>query len=117
MGEERLRLAGRAAVEAVDAVDARGPESPLGARPEIEAPVTDDVVAEALAERRRHLLPHLVAAGPDPGADRGGEAPSAEGLDPRGDDALEQPAPAGMEHCDRRLSLVRARDRDRQAVG
>ena len=49
VGEERLGLAGGAAVEAVDPLDSRGSERALGARPEVEPALLDDVVAETLA--------------------------------------------------------------------
>ena len=83
----------------------------------------------ALAERRRHLLPHLVAARADRRADRGRSSTCrlAERrgcrrrfqprLHARCDDALEQPAPAGVEDGDGGLARAGARERDRQAVG
>src|SRR5437016_10282873 len=101
--EERLGLAGGAAVEAVDAFDPRGAQRALGARPEVEAAVAEDVVAEALAEGPRHLLPHLVAARADPRADRGRQPPAGERLGTRGDDAGEEPFPPGVEDGDGRL--------------
>src|SRR5436853_6952337 len=115
--EESVGIARRADVEAVDAHDAGGPERALGRSPQIEPPVARDVVAERLAKRNRHLLPHLVAAGADARADRRGERASADCAHAGCDDAGEEAAPACVQDLERRPLAVRARDRDRHAVG
>src|SRR5207253_3212196 len=67
--EEELRVAGRAEVGPLDALTARFSERPLDRGPKVELAAADDVGAERLPERLRHVLPHLVAARPDRGAD------------------------------------------------
>src|SRR5207302_674635 len=83
--------------------DPRGAERSLGARPEVEAALVDDIVTEALTEWRRDLLPHVVAARTDARPNCGGELAIPEGARSRLDDACEQAAPADMEDGDCRL--------------
>src|SRR3954451_15468236 len=85
--EEAVRVAGRAEVGAVDALDACCAQGALGRRPEVELAVLDDVVAERLPERGRHLVADLVATGADARADRGREAPRPQRPRARPDDA------------------------------
>src|SRR5580765_8356639 len=101
MGEERLRFAGGAAVEAIDARNPGRAERALGARPEVEIPAVHDVVAEALTVGRGNLLPHLVAARANCRSDRRRDRAAAERVDARSDDAREKPLPARVEDGDR----------------
>src|SRR6187399_1064359 len=94
--EEELRVAARTQIRTVDVLHACGVERPLGGGPEVEAAVLDDVVPETLAERRSHLLPHLVAARADAGTDDGRER-AAEGAGARLDDSCQQPTPADVQ--------------------
>src|SRR5262245_14907704 len=92
MREEEALLAGRAEAHALDLGDAGGAEGPLGGLGQVEPPADHDVVAVALPERLGHLLPDLVAADADAGADPGGDLPAAErvdaGVDDPGEEAL-----------------------------
>ena len=78
----------------------RRPHAPAACGPppvEIEHAAVSDLVAQG-REGREDLLPHLVAAGADAGADRCGRPP-----DPRdavGDDPGGKPAPAAVQHRD-----------------
>jgi hypothetical protein len=89
----------------------------LDGAPEVEVPAAQDPVAEALAERLRDLVAHLIAARTDPRPDHRSEGPGAE----RGGGALhdpaEEPSPADVEGGDRRLPAVPPGQRNRQAVG
>src|SRR5919201_3956261 len=73
VGEEAAGLAGGAVTGAFDLLHACLAESPLGRRAEIQAPVDDDVGAEAAPEGLRHLLADFVAADADPRPDRRGQ--------------------------------------------
>ena len=70
--------------------------------------------AEALAERLGDLLPHLVAARPDSGADRC-QRRSGHGSNAVRQDAFHEPAPADVED-DEPWSSVLAREDDGEAV-
>ena len=94
----------------LDRLDAGRAEQPPGDLGQVEHPPGGDPVAE-LGERGQDLVADLVAAGPDPGPDRG--RGRADLLDPAGDDPGGQSAPAAVQHRDAPL----AGERDRQAVG
>src|SRR3954447_15246298 len=94
MREEPLALARRAEIRPVDTLDAGGAQCALGRGPEIEPSVADDVVAERLAERGRHLFADVVAAGADARPDRRGEPARDESAHAGADDPGEQAAPA-----------------------
>src|SRR4029453_11027066 len=104
-------------VDAGDRPDSCGAQGLLGRVHEIELAPTDDLCAVPLAEGGGDLLADLVAAGPDPGADHGGELAPAELAGGRLDDAAEEAPPADMEGGDRGSAPVRAGERHREAVG
>src|ERR687891_566922 len=80
--EKEPRLARRAASVPLHGADAGGAQRALGRLREVEVAPPENVRAEALAVGSGHLLPHLVAARPDPGADGGGQRAAAEGRGP-----------------------------------
>src|SRR5262249_36211196 len=112
MREVEVGVIARADVDAVDAVDSRPAQRPLGGRPQIEPAVGRQVVVEEI----RDLDADLVAAGADRGADDGGLGPVSERGHARRDDALGQPAPAGGKHRQAAPPPGRG-DGDRRAVG
>ena len=63
------------------------------------------------------VVADLVAAGADAGPDRGCERRRRRVRRPRLDDPASRPRQPGVEDGDRRRGAVRARERDRQAVG
>src|SRR5262245_36570987 len=87
--EEEVGTAGGAEVQALDVGDSRQLQRLVGRAPEIEAPVLDDRLAEARAERPGDVLADLVAARTDRRADRRGEPAFAERLHRRLDDPCE----------------------------
>jgi hypothetical protein len=87
VGEEELRMARRAEVDAFDLRDACVEQSAFGRAPQIEPAVADDLAPEARAERAGDVVAHLVATGTDPRADRSCELAVAEGGDGALDDA------------------------------
>src|SRR5262245_27094966 len=115
--EEQIRVAGRAQVRASHVRDSCGAQGALGGGPEVEPPVPHHLVTVTLAERRGDLLPDLVAARTDPGADRRRERASSERCDSASDDPAQQAAPADVQRRDRGRPAVGAGNRDRQAVG
>src|SRR3954447_3588288 len=110
MREEPLALARRAEIRPVDTLDAGGAQCALGRGPEIEPSVADDVVAERLAERGRHLFPDLVAAGADAGTDRRSAAGRDESAQAGAYDPGEQAAPACVQ--DRKCGTLGVLARD-----
>src|SRR5439155_14676624 len=115
--EETVSVTRRAQVAAFDLLDAGRPQRTLGGGPQVEPAVACDVLPEGLTERHCNLLPHLVAARPDARTDRRGELAGADRPHARSDDPGEQATPAGVQDLDRGPEAVRARNRDRQAVG
>src|SRR4051794_25845286 len=100
VGEEgAVGVAVRAALDLVDVRDPRRREREgCGGARGGGAP-RDDTAAEARAEGVGAPPPPLVAAGPDRGADSGGERP-AEGCGGTRDDPVEEPAPARVHDRD-----------------
>src|SRR5689334_15720713 len=112
MREVELRMVARADVDTVDALDPRVEERALGSTPEIESSVRRQIGVEEL----RDLGSDLVAARSDRGADDGSLRPVSESGDAGADDALGEPAPAGVQ--DREPARpVRCRDGDGEAIG
>src|SRR5438552_2415347 len=95
--EEEVGAARRAEVEPLDGGATGLAQRPLGRAPQVEPTRAGDVASEAGLERRRHVLPHLVAAGPDRRPDRSRDRVPTERRDSRLDDAGEETAPARME--------------------
>ena len=97
----------------VDARLARAPARRRRGRSRL--PAAHDLVAEARAERRGDLLPHLVAARADPRADGGGDLRRRAR---RRRSARSRPAARATRRGARRAAgPVRPAERDRQAVG
>src|SRR5579864_2353035 len=90
--EEAIAVARCAVAEPVDMHASGCAQRTTDARPQVEPAVVHDIVAEGLAERCRHLPPHLVAARPDRGPERSGEAARPQRPNALGDDAGEQSA-------------------------
>src|SRR6476646_10419490 len=105
-------MAGGAEVGALDPVDARLAQRELRRAPEVEVTAVDDALAEPGAVVVADVRADLVAARPDPRADRCGERPVAERLYPGRDDALQEPEPADVQQRQAGRP-VRARQRDR----
>src|SRR5436190_8462773 len=113
--EEELRMVPRTEVDPVDPRNPGIAERAFRRAPQVELSVDRQIVAK----EPRHLGPHLVATRPDGWTDDSRKSLrriDAQCLHARGDDALREPAPAGMEHRERARAL-RPRDRDRKAVG
>src|SRR4051812_43581636 len=113
--EEELRMVARAEVDPLDALDPCPAQRALRRGPEVELAAGREVVVE----QRGDLRPDVVAARPDRRPDDRDERVglvAAQGIDTGLDDALRKPAPAGVQDRERTRAL-RARDRDRQAVG
>jgi hypothetical protein len=69
----------------------------LGSGDEVEIPIRDDALSEALAERSGHFFADLVATRTDPRSDHGGQRLASERLDTCLRDAFEETPPADME--------------------
>src|SRR5580765_3815525 len=78
VGEEEVRMARRAEVDALHQRDACVVQRHLGRAPQVEPVVADDLASEARAERAGDVVAHLVAAGTDRGPDRGRKLTAAE---------------------------------------
>src|SRR5207237_3184384 len=101
LGEEEVRVAGGAEVEAVDPGDAGRAQRPLGGAPEVELAVAQEPKAEGATKRLGHVFTHLVAARADSGADDRGNQTAPEGGDSLRRKALEQAAPTCMQDRER----------------
>src|SRR3954453_8380884 len=110
MREEACLVARGADVEAVDTLAARGAKRTFRRCPEVELAVADDVAAERLGERLRHLFPDLVATPAAPRSDPR-RANSAAGAHTDRDDSGEQPAPPHVQDPARRRAAVRPHKR------
>src|SRR5438270_1506102 len=111
MREEELRMVVRAEVDALDVLDASRTQGAFRRAPQVEVPIDGQVVVEETG----HLRPDLVAARADRGPDHGRLRALAEAGHAVRDHAFAQPAPARVQNGDR-ARLVRADNRDRQAV-
>src|SRR6185295_12276143 len=114
MGEEEVRLAARAVAGALDGLDTGFAKAALDRLAEVEVGAVHDIRAEAVAEWLGDLLPHLVAARPDSGADRCRRR-SGYGSNAVLQDAFHEPAPAHVEDDEPRSPVLAAED-DGEAV-
>ena len=110
VGEEELRLAEGAEAGRLDLLDPGAGEQAAGDLGEVEHAAVGDPLAE-VGEGLEHLGADLVAAGADPGADRGAGRFDRDGAP--GDDPGREPAPAAVQH----RHAAGPGERDRQAVG
>ena len=108
--EEELRLAAGAEAGGLDLLDPGLEQEPPRDLGQVEHAAVGDAVAE-VGEGGEHLVADLVAAGTDPGADRG--VGGADRLGALGEDPGGEPAPAAVQH----RHSAGARESDRQAVG
>src|SRR5438094_5065015 len=115
LGEEQILVARGAEIHPLDARHSRLEHRLLGRAPEVEFSVGDDARPEAFAKRTGDVLPHLVAAGADCRPDDRGLA-TADRPGGRFDNAVQQPAPARMQHRERRLVPVHPRERNEDAI-
>ena len=102
----------------VDVLDAGRVQRPLGGAPEVEPAVADDLLAEPRAEgRARPPRRPRSSTARSPGRSRPRAGRRRARATAVCDDPGEQAAPADVQGGDRRRVAVRARDRDREAVG
>src|SRR5688572_4504458 len=115
VGEEKLRLAGRAMPVALYRRAPGFEQRSLRREAEVEVAAVHHPVAKPRAKRLGHLLAHLVAARPDPGADRRGDPVPRRRGDAFGGNAAQKTTPADVEDREPRRSGG-ASERDGKAV-
>src|SRR4051794_33577804 len=96
MREEQVRVAARAVVHVLDLFDPEPAELMFRHGAKVEHPTVGDGVV--VRERLEHVVAHLVATRPDPGADY--RSFTAHAIRGGFDDPLRESTPPAVEHCD-----------------